>query len=263
MSVVRKALIFAAALLPLAQAQPGGDAKTPGEMARSVLTEIISINTTDSEGDNTRAAEAMARRLRDAGFAEGDVHVVVPAAKKGNVVARLRGAGRGKPVLFIAHLDVVEAKRSDWTMDPFTLTEKDGYFYGRGTQDIKGDASLLVANFIRLKRENFKPNRDLILALTADEEGGRGPNGIRWLLENRRPFNRRRVLREPRRRRRTHEEMESGCSTRYKPPRRALQLSSSPPGMWADTAPVRFPTMLYIIWRMHCSRFASFASRSG
>ena len=161
-------------------------AETPRELARAVLAELISTNTTDSQGDTTQAAEAVARRLRAAGFRAEDVQVIVPAAKKGNLAARLRGHGRGKPVLFLAHLDVVEARRADWTMDPFTLTEKDGYFYGRGTQDVKGEAALLVANFIRLKQEGFAGQRDLILALTADEEGGRGPNGVRWLLANRR-----------------------------------------------------------------------------
>lgn len=158
----------------------------PRELARSVLKELIEINTTDSAGDNTAAAQAMAKRFLAAGFPAADVEVVVPAPKKGNVVVRLRGTGSARPVLFIAHLDVVEALRSDWTTDPFQLVEKDGYFYGRGTQDIKGEAALLVANFIRLKREGFRPARDLILALTADEEGGRGPNGVEWLLRNRR-----------------------------------------------------------------------------
>lgn len=130
----------------------------------------------------------MARRLRAAGFAEADMEVAVPAPKKGNLVARLRGKSSARPVLFLAHLDVVEARRADWTTDPFTLQEKDWYFYGRGTQDIKGDAALLVANLIRLKREGFTPERDIIVALTADEEGGRGPNGVEWLLQNRRPL---------------------------------------------------------------------------
>ena len=136
--------------------------ENPRELARSILEELIGIDTTDSVGDNTAAAEAMARRLRAAGFPEEQVVVVVPASKKGNLVARFPGTGHGKPVLIIAHLDVVEARRSDWTMDPFHLSEKDGYFYGRGTQDMKGDAALLVANFIRLKREGFRPDRDLI-----------------------------------------------------------------------------------------------------
>jgi acetylornithine deacetylase/succinyl-diaminopimelate desuccinylase-like protein len=158
----------------------------PRELARSVLKELIEINTTDSVGDNTAAAEAMARRLRAAGFPPEDVDLVEPAPRKGNVIARLRGVGAGRPVLFLAHLDVVEARREDWTMDPFVLNEKDGYFYGRGTQDVKGEAALLVTNLIRLKREGWQPDRDLILALTADEEGGRGPNGMSWLLEHRR-----------------------------------------------------------------------------
>ena len=158
----------------------------PRALARSILQELIGINTTDSVGDNTAAAEATARRFHDAGYPAADVQVVIPAPKKGNVVVRLRGSGKARPVLFLSHLDVVEARREDWSIDPFQLTEKDGYFYGRGTQDIKGDASLLVANFIRLKRDGFQPERDLILALTADEEGGRGPNGVGWLLEHRR-----------------------------------------------------------------------------
>jgi len=160
--------------------------ESPRELARAVLAELIEINTTDSIGDNTAAAEAVARRLKAAGYDADDVQVVVPAPKKGNVVARLKGTGGAPPVVFLAHLDVVEARRGDWTMDPFKLIEKDGYFYGRGTQDIKGDAALLVANMIRLKKEGFKPERDIILALTADEEGGRGPNGVEWLLRNRR-----------------------------------------------------------------------------
>ena len=156
------------------------------DVARSILQELIEINTTDSAGDNTAAAEAMARRLRAAGFAAADLEVVVPAPKKGNLVVRLRGSGSARPILFLAHLDVVEARREDWTMEPFRLAERDGYFYGRGTQDVKGEAALLMTNFIRLKREGFVPQRDLVLALTADEEGGRGPNGVAWLLEHRR-----------------------------------------------------------------------------
>jgi acetylornithine deacetylase/succinyl-diaminopimelate desuccinylase-like protein len=156
------------------------------ELARSVLKELIEINTTDSAGDNTVAAKALERRLRAVGFAPEDLAVVVPAPRKGNLIARLRGTGRGRAVLFLAHLDVVEARPEDWTMDPFRLIEKDGYFYGRGTQDVKGEAALLVTNFVRLKQETFRPERDLILALTANEEGGRGPNGVSWLLEHRR-----------------------------------------------------------------------------
>lgn len=153
--------------------------------ARDIYKELIEINTTDSVGDNTAAAEAVARRLRDAGFPDTDVKVLVPHPKKGNVVARLRGTGAQKPILFLAHLDVVEARREDWSMDPFQLNEKDGYFYGRGTEDVKNGASYLIANFIRLKREGFRPDRDYILAITADEEGG-NHNGVDWLLANHR-----------------------------------------------------------------------------
>jgi acetylornithine deacetylase/succinyl-diaminopimelate desuccinylase-like protein len=127
----------------------------------------------------------MAQRLFDAGFLASDVVVMGPNARKGNMVARLHGTGAHRPVLLIGHLDVVEARRSDWTTDPFQFIEKDGYFYGRGTQDMKGDDAIWVTEFIRLKQEGFKPDRDLILALTADEEGGTS-NGIDWLLKNHR-----------------------------------------------------------------------------
>ncbi len=172
--------------LALVMALPLAAQMTPQkELARDILKQLIEINTTDSVGDNTKAAQAVAARLKAAGYPESDVQVVVPGARKGNVVARLRGSGHGKPILFIGHLDVVEARREDWSFDPFILLEKDGYFYGRGTQDMKGEDSLLVANFIRLKREGYVPSRDLILALTADEEGGTH-NGIQWLIDNRR-----------------------------------------------------------------------------
>ncbi|MBN8734539.1 MAG: M20/M25/M40 family metallo-hydrolase [Acidobacteria bacterium] len=162
-------------------------AQTPDhQLARDILRELIETNTTPSAGDCTAAAQLVAKRLRAAGFPEADVQVVVPAPKQGNLIARLRGRGTARPIVFLAHLDVVEARRDDWSVDPFRLLERDGYFYGRGTQDIKGDAALLVANFIRLKREGFTPDRDLILALTAGEEGGAEPNGVDWLLKNRR-----------------------------------------------------------------------------
>ena len=127
----------------------------------------------------------MAQRLRANGFAASDVVVLGPNPRKGNMVARLHGSGAHRPVLLIGHLDVVEARRSDWTTDPFQLVEKDGYFYGRGTEDMKGDDAVWVTEFIRFKREGFHPDRDLILALTADEEGGTS-NGIDWLLKNHR-----------------------------------------------------------------------------
>lgn len=166
-------------------AQEGKPLTAHQQLARAIFKELIEINTTDSTGDVTKASEAAAARLRAAGFASDDVQVVGPSAKKRNLVARLRGTGRVKPMLLIAHLDVVEARRSDWSFDPFVFLERDGYYYGRGTSDIKSGAAALVATLIRLKQENFKPDRDLIVALTADEEGG-SANGVNWLLQNRR-----------------------------------------------------------------------------
>ncbi len=157
-------------------------------MARSILKEIIEINTTDTPlGNVTTATTAMRKRLLDAGFAAQDVQLLGPDARKMNLVVRIPAAGTPteKPVLFLCHMDVVEALRSDWTTDPFQLVEKDGFFYGRGTQDMKDGDAALVATFLRLHRDGYKPKRDLILALTADEEGGKF-NGAQWLVENHR-----------------------------------------------------------------------------
>ncbi|HEY1424456.1 MAG TPA: M20/M25/M40 family metallo-hydrolase [Candidatus Acidoferrum sp.] len=150
-------------------------------LAHDIFKELIEINTSDSVGNVTSAAEAMAKRLREAGFDEKDLQIAGPRENKKNLVVRYRGSGARKPVLFTGHLDVVEARREDWTVDPFVFLEKDGYFYGRGTQDMKSGDALLVTSFIRLKKEGYVPDRDLILALTADEEGGTA-NGIDWLL---------------------------------------------------------------------------------
>jgi acetylornithine deacetylase/succinyl-diaminopimelate desuccinylase-like protein len=154
-------------------------------LLREIYQELVEINTTDSVGDNTKAAEAMARRLLAAGFPAGDVQVLTPVPRKGNLVVRLRGTGGRRPLLLLAHLDVVEANREDWSVDPFTLLEREGYFYGRGTSDDKAMAAAFVANVIRLRQEGFVPDRDIIVALTADEEGG-GHNGVAWLLANHR-----------------------------------------------------------------------------
>ena len=155
------------------------------QLSRAIFRELIEINTTDSVGSTTRAAEAMAKRLQEAGFPAADIQVLGPNDRKGNLVARLRGRGSKEPVLIIGHLDVVEARREDRTTDPFQFVEKDGYFYGRGTQDMKVDDAILVTTFIRFRREGYRPDRDLILALTADEEGGKS-NGVDWLLKNHR-----------------------------------------------------------------------------
>ncbi|HEX8880608.1 MAG TPA: M20/M25/M40 family metallo-hydrolase [Candidatus Acidoferrum sp.] len=168
--------------------QAGAQNPSPADpMARDIFKQLIEINTTDSVGNVSTAAEAMAERLRNAGFAEDDLHVAGPSDRKRNLVVRFRGTGKRKPILFIGHLDVVEALRTDWTTDPFEFLEKDGYFYGRGTEDMKEGDAILVTNFIRLKKEGFRPDRDLILALTADEEGG-SANGVNWLLQEHRDW---------------------------------------------------------------------------
>ena len=188
---MRPGLVVAALLLLLSPLAAGAQTRTAEEQAfLDIYRELVEINTTDSVGDNTKAAEAMATRLKAAGFPAADVQVLAPHPKKGNLVARLRGSGKGKPLLLLAHLDVVEARREDWSVDPFTLLEKDGYFYGRGTSDDKAMAAIFVDLFVRLKREGFTPARDLIVALTADEELGSSSkyNGVRWLLANHRPL---------------------------------------------------------------------------
>jgi acetylornithine deacetylase/succinyl-diaminopimelate desuccinylase-like protein len=154
-----------------------------------VYKELVEINTTDSVGDTTAAAQAVAARLIAAGFPADDVRVLIHPgnARKGNLVARLRGDGTMKPILLLAHLDVVEARKEDWSpdLDPFRLIERDGYYYGRGTADDKAMASIFVANLIRYRQQGVKFKRDVILALTADEEGG-DYNGAGWLVANHR-----------------------------------------------------------------------------
>ena len=155
------------------------------QLAVDVYKELVEINTVTATGDTARAAEAMAARLRAAGFSESNVQVFTPAPRKGNLVARLRGTGARRPILLLAHLDVVEARREDWSVDPFKLIEKDGYFYGRGTADDKFMAAAFVANLIRYKHEGYKPDRDIILALETDEEIlDRDALGVQWLLKN-------------------------------------------------------------------------------
>lgn len=155
------------------------------QLTREIFHQLIEINTTDSVGDCTAAANAMAVRLKAAGFADADVKVLGPNPRKGNLVARFRGTGARRPILLLAHLDVVEARREDWSFDPFRFLEKDGYYYGRGASDDKAMAAIFIANLIRFKQEGFKPDRDIIVALTADEEGG-DFNGVDWLLKNHR-----------------------------------------------------------------------------
>ena len=179
-------VVFALLLLAASPVRAQTAAETK-QLAHDIFKQLIEINTTDSVGNVTTAAEAVAKRLRDAGFSETDVIVAGPNDRKKNLVARIHGTGKRKPILFIGHLDVVEARREDWTTDPFEFIEKDGYFYGRGAEDMKDGDAILASNFIRLKKEGFVPDRDLILALTADEEGG-ASNGIDWLIKKHRDW---------------------------------------------------------------------------
>jgi acetylornithine deacetylase/succinyl-diaminopimelate desuccinylase-like protein len=156
------------------------------QLAREIFKEMVEIKSGYTTGATTPVAEAAARRLRAAGFPDADIFVGGSIPTKANLVVRYRGSGRLRPVLLLAHTDVVEAKREDWSMDPFTFVERDGYFYGRGTGDDKAQAAVWIANLIRYKREGFTPDRDIIVALTADEEGGGPHNGVEWLLKNKR-----------------------------------------------------------------------------
>jgi acetylornithine deacetylase/succinyl-diaminopimelate desuccinylase-like protein len=175
-------------ILPATPYPAAADALTPQQqLAFDIYKELVEINTVTATGDTARAAEAMAARLRAAGFADADVHAFSPAPRKGNLVARLRGTGTRKPILLVAHLDVVPANREDWSVDPFKLVEQDGYFYGRGTGDDKYMAAAFVTNLIRYRQEGYKPDRDIILALETDEEiFDRDALGIQWLIKNHR-----------------------------------------------------------------------------
>jgi len=178
-----------AALLPLAAvaagaAPPAAEAAYDA-LAHDIFKQLIEIDTSDSTGNVTTAAEALAQRFRDAGFPPADMALLGPNERKRNLVVRLHGSGAHQPLLLIGHLDVVEAKREDWTTDPYKLLEKDGFYYGRGTIDMKDGDAVMAAGLIRMKKEGFHPSRDLVAAFTADEEGG-CCNGVSWLLKNHR-----------------------------------------------------------------------------
>src|SRR6266571_1768630 len=175
------AFLFCLAISASAQMDDAATRK----LAHDIFKQLIEINTTDSVGSVTAASEAMAQRFRDAGFPDSDIQVLGPNDRKKNVVVRLHGSGKHKPVLLIGHLDVVEARREDWTTDPFKFVEQEGYFYGRGTSDMKDGDAIMSATLIRMKKEGYVPSRDIILAMTADEEGGTS-NGVDWLLKNHR-----------------------------------------------------------------------------
>jgi acetylornithine deacetylase/succinyl-diaminopimelate desuccinylase-like protein len=161
---------------------------TPRQQAfRAIYQELVEINTTESAGDTLLAAQTMAARLKAGGIPASDVQVISTAPRKGNLVARLRGTGARKPILLMAHIDVVEARREDWGADPFKLQEADGLFRGRGVIDDKAMASSFVANLIEYAQEGFRPERDIILALTTDEELSDSPHdGARVLTEQHR-----------------------------------------------------------------------------
>ena len=183
---------LAAATLMSAAVAISGPAAAEGlnpnqQRAFDVYKELIEIDTVTATGDTFKAAEAMAARLRAGGFAAADVQVFSPAPRKGNLVARLKGSGVRKPILLVAHIDVVPAPREDWSTDPFKLVEQDGYFYARGSGDDKYMAASFVANLIRYRQEGYKPDRDIILALETDEEIlDKDALGIQWLLKNHR-----------------------------------------------------------------------------
>jgi acetylornithine deacetylase/succinyl-diaminopimelate desuccinylase-like protein len=180
-------VLVSAALLAL-PAVARADSLTPDQQrAHDIYKELVEIDTTTATGDTKQAAEAMAARLKAAAFPDADVQVFSPAPRKGNLVARLHGSGARKPILLVAHLDVVPAPRSDWSVDPFKLTEQDGYYYARGSSDDKYMAASFIANLIRYRREGYKPDRDIIVALETDEEiFDHDALGIQWLLKNHR-----------------------------------------------------------------------------
>ncbi len=181
------ALLAFALLCHTARADQLGPAIPEADRAlvREIYQELVEIDTTHSTGSTTKAAAAVAARLRAAGVPEADIAELGPSPQRGNLVARLHGSGAKPPLVLLAHLDVVEAKREDWSVDPFVLLEKDGYFYGRGTQDDKAMAAIFTTSFLRMHREKTPLDRDVILVLTADEEGG-DENGVDWLLREHR-----------------------------------------------------------------------------
>lgn len=184
---MRAKLLSTAVLLVAARAMTlAAQGPTPAadrQLAHDIFKEYVEIMSGTTTGATTPVAEAAARRFRAAGFPEADIFLGGPVPAKANLVVRLHGTGARKPLLLLAHTDVVEAKRADWTMDPFVLHEQDGYFYGRGVGDDKSQAAVWTETLLRMKREGIRPDRDIILALTADEEGGKY-NGVQWLLEN-------------------------------------------------------------------------------
>jgi acetylornithine deacetylase/succinyl-diaminopimelate desuccinylase-like protein len=177
------ALLLGSLYLAAADAVPAANEAAAMPPATELLRELIEINSTHAHG-STEAAKALAAHFLASGFAPQDVTFLAPAdhPTKGNLVVRMRGRGQGRPILYIGHLDVVEAKREDWSYDPFKLTRQGDWLYGRGVIDMKGQDVAMMVALMRLKREGFQPSRDLIVAFTADEESGGDANGVDWLL---------------------------------------------------------------------------------
>ncbi|TAN24678.1 MAG: M20/M25/M40 family metallo-hydrolase [Acidobacteria bacterium] len=161
-------------------------AQAPAPLARAMLQQLVNINTTDAHG-TTAAARVMQQRFLAAGFPPADIHLVGANPNKMNLVVRLRGTGVKPPILLIGHLDVVQARPQDWGTDPFHFTVRNNTYYGRGVQDMKDGDAIFAASLIAMKRQGYHPNRDIILALTAAEEGG-GDNGVDYLLQHQRPL---------------------------------------------------------------------------
>ena len=157
------------------------------KLSFDIYKELIEIDTTTATGDTARAADAMASAIARRRLSRGRHSGFLAGSEERQFVARLRGTGALRPMLLLAHIDVVPASREDWSYDPFKLTEQDGYFYGRGTGDDKFMAATFIANLIRFRQENFKPDRDIIVVLETDEEIlDRNAMGIQWLLQNHR-----------------------------------------------------------------------------
>ena len=256
------AAALAAALAAAAAAKPVGADPATLQLGHDIFRELIETNTTDSTGSTTVAAAAMAQRLRDGGFAAGDISLLGPNPRKGNLVVRYRGKARTarKPMLIIGHLDVVEARREDWSTDPFQFVEKDGYYYGRGTQDMKISDAIIVTDFIRLRKEGYVPDRDIILALTADEEGG-DSNGVDWLLKNHRELIDAEYVLNP----------DGGgvftdparpSRSRSRPPKSSMPISRSWRPTAADTARCRRLTIRSIAWPARSARWRRARFRS-
>jgi acetylornithine deacetylase/succinyl-diaminopimelate desuccinylase-like protein len=188
---MKRPLLLVSVLLSLAVGTVHGQTTRPAaeqSLARAIYREFVDINSGYTTGATTPVVDVAVKYLKAAGFTDADMHIAGGKPTKMNLVVRYRGSGALKPLLLVAHTDVVEAKREDWSMDPFQFNEKDGYFYGRGVGDDKAQAAVWIANLIQYKKEGFKPDRDLIVALTADEEGGGPFNGVDWLSKNHRDW---------------------------------------------------------------------------